>query len=117
MTSFEAGDVVDVPFPFIDRPVRKRRPALVLSIPAAERDKDVVVLAMITSAKRSSWPSDVPITEPTTAGLNGRSVVRWKMFSIESSHILSVRGRLSGPDFAGVADRFQELFGSWVPDA
>lgn len=116
MTSFDAGAVVDVPFPFIDRPVRKRRPAPVLAIPAAERDNDVVVLAMITSAKRSAWPSDVPITDPTTAGLNGPSVVRWKVFSIESSHIMNVRGSLSSPDFASVADRFRELFGRWLPD-
>lgn len=116
MTNFDAGDVVEVPFPFIDRPVRKRRPALVLSIPEADRDAEVVVLTMITSAKRSTWPSDVPITDPTAAGLKGPSVVRWKVFSIESSHILSVRGRLSNLDFANVADRYRELFQNWVPD-
>ena len=116
MTNFDASDVVEVPFPFIDRPVRKRRPALVLSIPAGERGADLVVLAMITSAKRSAWPSDIPIAEPTAAGLNGPSVVRWKVFSIEPSHILSVRGRLSDVDFASVTDRFRELFRTWVPE-
>lgn len=52
--SFEAFDVVVVPFPFTDRSTTKRRPALVLS------DRDMfnarvgqVVMAMITSAKNS----------------------------------------------------------------
>lgn len=116
MMSFDAGAIVDVPFPFIDRPVRKRRPALVLSVAAADRGDEVVVLAMVTSAKRSSWPSDVPITDLTAAGLNGPSVVRWKVFSIEPSHVLAVRGRLSGLDVAAVARRVGELFGKWGSD-
>ena len=37
MPIFDRFDVVSVPFPYTDRPVRQRRPALVVSQPAHER--------------------------------------------------------------------------------
>jgi predicted alpha/beta-fold hydrolase len=59
MMNYSPGDVVMVPFPFIDRPVQKLRPALVLSCsPDGEKNKHLV-LAMITSARRSHWKSIV----------------------------------------------------------
>jgi mRNA interferase MazF len=60
--TFEAFDVVVVPFPFTDRTTSKRRPALVLSDSAAfNRQVGQSVLAMITSAKHPDWPLDVAI--------------------------------------------------------
>ena len=57
--TFEAFEVVVVPFPFTDRTTTKRRPALVLSdAKAFNRQVGQSVLAMITSAKNSNWPLD-----------------------------------------------------------
>ena len=98
MTRYEPGDVVEVPFPFVDLPIRKRRPAVVMGcLP------EVVVLAMVTSAKRSLWPSDVPLRDWGKAGLRAPSVVRLKAFSIEPEVILATRGVLSIRDRASVA--------------
>lgn len=63
-------DVVIVPFPFTDRPVVRRRPALVVSATEWNAASGHVVAAMITSARQSSWPSDVPLTELAAAGLS-----------------------------------------------
>jgi mRNA interferase MazF len=75
MPIFEPWDIVRVPFPYTDRPVRQRRPALVI----AAGDLHVhglLWLAMITSAEHLGWPGDVVISDPGGAGLPAPSIVR-----------------------------------------
>jgi mRNA interferase MazF len=69
VSAFERFAVVRVPFPFTDRQAQKRRPALVLSLPGFQQACGHVLLAMITSARRSSWPLDWPIEDLRAAGL------------------------------------------------
>ena len=114
MTTCNPGDVVEVPFPFVVRPVKKRRPALVLSDREFAEETGVIVLTMITSAKRSSWKSDIALMEWSAAGLRAPSVVRWKVFSIDSTLILNRRGCLSSVDMNAVAEGFQSRFGAWA---
>jgi mRNA interferase MazF len=76
IVTFKAFDVVVVPFPFTDRTTTKRRPALVLSDDNNFNNKiGHSVLAMITSAKNSSWPLDITITDLDCAGLNLENAV------------------------------------------
>ena len=114
MTSYKPGDVVEVPFPFIDLPVRKRRPALVLSSEVMQREQGVVILAMITSAKRSKWNSDVSLQEWQQAGLKAPSIVRWKIFTLESALIQSRRGSLTSEDKSRVSTSFQKVVGAFL---
>ncbi|MBZ0227283.1 MAG: type II toxin-antitoxin system PemK/MazF family toxin [Bauldia sp.] len=102
------GDVVAVPFPFVDRPILKRRPALVLTARAFNADNGQSVLAMITTAAGSSWPSDIEISDGEGAGLMHRSVVRWKLFTLENGALLRKLGTLGSNDRAAVA-RFARL--------
>jgi mRNA interferase MazF len=67
---FEPFAVVRVPFPFTDRAVQRRRPAVVLSDPEFQRGSVHVLLTMITTASRSCWPLDWPIQDLADAGLN-----------------------------------------------
>ncbi|MGI8509009.1 MAG: type II toxin-antitoxin system PemK/MazF family toxin [Gemmatimonadaceae bacterium] len=97
----ERWDVVVVPFPFIDRVATKRRPALVLSS-AEFNASGHCVLAMITSAAHASWPSDVNITNTIVAGLRDRSIVRWKVFTLDTRLVLRRAGALVGPDIDAV---------------
>ena len=76
MASFEVGDVVAVPFPYTDRPVRQRRPAFVAAADALTRDHGLLWVMMITSAENRRWATDVPITDLEAAGLPAASVVR-----------------------------------------
>ena len=71
--AFEQWQVVVVPFPFTDRPARRRRPALVVSRPEALGN--VIghsVLAMITSAGHRRWPLDVPVSDLARPGCRRR---------------------------------------------
>ncbi len=75
MTIFEAGDLVDLPFPFIDTGTTKLRPALALSSAEFQRQTGACLLVMLTSAGRSQWPNDLLLYWafcPEIPGANGQ---------------------------------------------
>lgn len=76
MPTFRRGDVVKVPFPYTDRPIRQSRPAMVVSGPSLEQAHGLLWLVMITSAENRAWPGDVPIGNLSVAGLPVPSVMR-----------------------------------------
>lgn len=75
MPRFERWDIVAVPFPYVERPVVQRRPALVvvadLGVP-----HELIWVLMITAAANPRWPDDVPVDDQFAAGLPIPSVVR-----------------------------------------
>lgn len=108
--SFEAFDVVVVPFPFTDRATTKRRPALVVSdCQAFNQPVGQAVLAMITSAKHSDWPLDVDIQDLDAAGLPSASIVRMKLFTLDQQLILRKAGALEQADRLSVQQALQRL--------
>jgi mRNA interferase MazF len=108
--TFEAFDVVVVPFPFTDRTTTKRRPALVLS-DAGNFNKQVgqSVLAMITSASNSDWPLDVNIQDLDRAGLPSASVVRMKLFTLDDKLVVRKAGELGQSDRTAVSNVLRKL--------
>ncbi len=97
--TYEAFDVVVVPFPFTDRKATKRRPALIVS--RSDSFGNIIghsVLAMITSRGNAPWPLDVPITDVASAGLNAPSLVRMKLFTLDHRLILRKAGDLARTD-------------------
>jgi mRNA interferase MazF len=108
--TFEAFDVVVVPFPFTDRTTTKRRPALVLS-DAGSFNKRVgqSVLAMITSASNSDWPLDVNIQNLDDAGLPSASVVRMKLFTLDDKLVIRKAGMLAEQDRSAVSTTLRQL--------
>ena len=100
--TFERFDVVVVPFPFSDRHAAKRRPALVVSEQGFNRTHGHVILAMITTAKDSSWPSDTEITDRDAAGLKARSVIRLKLFTLDNDLLVKRIGALAEEDRTSV---------------
>src|SRR5947207_7716454 len=76
MPSFEVWDVVRVPFPYTDRPVRQRRPALVVAAGELLAEHGLLWLAMITSAANRGWAGDVPVPDLQSAGLTIPSIIR-----------------------------------------
>ena len=95
--TFEALDVVVVPFPFTDRRAAKRRPALIVSSANFNRAHEQSILAMITSAG-SDWPSDVAIQNWREAGLHVPCKVRFKLFTLDDTLIVRKLGTLAKPD-------------------
>ena len=76
MPGFDVWELVKVPFPYTDRPVQQRRPALVVAVPAVPGAPDLLWVLMVTSAANRGWPGDVAVSDPDAAGLPAPSVVR-----------------------------------------
>ncbi|MGA2974378.1 MAG: type II toxin-antitoxin system PemK/MazF family toxin [Spirochaetia bacterium] len=110
MTIYEPFTVVDVPFPFIDSLRQKSRPALVLSSSAFQKSNGALVLAMITSAERSSWKFDTALADWRMAGLKKNCVIRWKLFTLDAALIRGLRGHLSDRDRGRVRESFEKVF-------
>jgi len=100
---FEPYDVVVVPFPFTDKPVVKRRPALVLSTQAFSKRHDQLTLAMITTAAQADWPSDIVLRDWRTAGLATACRLRFKLFTLERRLVLRRVGALAQIDRRAVS--------------
>ena len=94
----EFGDVVIVPFPFVDVAAEKRRPALVVSRATFNGPQGHSILAMITTAAGTKWPSDIAIRDYETAGLDRACVIRWKLFTLPNEFILRRAGCLTSGD-------------------
>ena len=104
----ERWDVVVVPFPFTDRPVSKRRPALTLSQHQFNAHGHSV-LAMITTKVDPAWPGDTLLADHAAAGLPAASTVRLKLFTLDNRLITRIVGRLSSRDRKRVAAQLDLL--------
>ena len=111
MPSFEAGDIVRVPFPYTNRETTQRRPALVISDGAIASGMLLWVL-MITSTANRPWPGDVAIVSSGDAtGLPAPSMVRTlKMATIETSAAERI-GAISGGELAAVRAKLRGILG------
>lgn len=101
-----AWDVVVVPFPFTEKPGTKRRPALVLSREAFNRNGHSV-LAMITTKSRAPWPGDTVIEDFPTAGLHAPCIARLKLFTLDNRLILKNIGRLAESDCRNLLEQLR----------
>jgi mRNA interferase MazF len=96
MPAFDAWDIVKVPFPYTDRPVRQRRPALVIAAKGVQEHHGLLWVLMITSAENRGWPGDVEIADLDSAGLPAPSVIRTaKIATIEAKETERI-GSLTG---------------------
>ena len=105
------GDVLLVPFPFVDLPLSKRRPAVVLSAKHFNAANGQSLLAMITTAGGSAWPDDIVIEDLAAAGLPKPSVIRFKIFTLPNAMTLKLLGRLGERDAAELKSRLAAIFG------
>ena len=100
--AYEPGTVVRVPFPFVDSGTTKHRPALVLSAKKYNSTHGHSIMAMITSAKHSRWPSDVDIHDLVGTGLSSPSIVRFKLFTLDNRLVANPVGKFAGEDWKAV---------------
>lgn len=103
-------DVVAVPFPFMERPAVKRRPALVISTKAFNAANDHSVMTMITAALLDRWPSDYALAKPRESGLNLACYVRWKVFTLPNSLIVRKIGGLADEDREALMIQARTIF-------
>ena len=101
MASFEAGDVVRLPFPYTDRPIVQRRPALVVVSQALDRHA-LLWVCMITSAANRGWPDDVVVADLATAGLPAPSVIRPAKIATVDGAVADRLGRIGRRELGAV---------------
>ena len=106
----EQWDLVVVPFPFTDMAGGKRRPALVLSAAGFNKVAGHAILAMITTARHSSWPGDIPLTSAAT-GLPKDCVVRLKLFTLDNRLIARLIAKLPAKERAKVRASLEQALG------
>lgn len=89
----EPWDIVVVPFPFTDVAGAKRRPALILSSAGFNRASGHSILAMITTARHSSWPGDIRLSA-AHSGLPKDCLVRMKLFTLDNRLIAKIIAKM-----------------------
>jgi len=98
MSSYAAGDIVLLEFPFTDTSGSKRRPALVL----LDTGDDDIVVARVTG-QLTATPEDVVLDEWQQAGLLLPSVVRLHKVATLQRRLVDKRlGRLTPGDWSRV---------------
>jgi mRNA interferase MazF len=113
MPRVERSAVIAVPFPYLKRPIRQRRPGLVVLAgigAGGGAADDLVWVLMITAATNRGWPDDVQIDDHAAAGLPIPSIVRTaKIATIASADARPV-GTLPARTAAQVADILRRRF-------
>jgi mRNA interferase MazF len=102
MPRFERWDVVAVPFPYVERPIQQRRPALVVAADLGG-PHDLLWVLMITAAANPRWPDDVEIDNHDSAGLPIASVVRTAKIATIEARAASKLGEIQRRTMAQVA--------------
>lgn len=114
MPTFDVWDIVKLPFPYTDRPVRQRRPALIVAAGELLKRHGLLWVLMITSAENRGWPSDVILSDFGAAGLPAPSVVRTAKIAVVEARDAERLGALPGVDRPAVSDRLGQHLGSAV---
>jgi len=92
---FAVGDIVKVPFPFVEAPRVRNRRALVTRVAHPADGMTLLWVLMITSAENKAWIGDISLIEHfATCGLPVPSVIRTaKVATVESARA-TILGRL-----------------------
>ena len=96
MPTFRPGDVVRVPFPYVETAVHEVRPALVVSAASLGPHQDLFWAVMITSAANRGWPGDVSLEhDHQEYGLTAPSVIRTEKIAVLEAGVASLLGRVN----------------------
>ncbi|HCM26856.1 MAG: growth inhibitor PemK [Treponema sp. GWB1_62_6] len=116
MPDFRAWDIIKIPFPYTNRPVRERRPALVVAADGVLKLQGLLWVLMITSSENRPWSGDVAVSDLGMAGLPAPSVVRTaKIATIETKESERI-GDLPDADRIAVSRYIQETMAGVVHD-
>ena len=100
---FRRGAVILAPFPFTEKRVSKKRPAVVVSGDAYNAAGPDIIVAVITSRTNSpSRPGDHRVRNWRSAGLLKPSLVRARLSTLHGSVVIRQLGLMSQEDMAGV---------------
>ena len=109
---FSFGDVIVVPFPFTDQTATKKRPAVVVSSDAYQRERPDIILMAVTSQVRAvPTVGETAIAGWQAAGLLKPSVIKPLVTTIEARLVIRKLGTLDVADLAALRDVLAAVFG------
>jgi mRNA interferase MazF len=112
MTTYSSGDIVLVPFPFTDQSAVKKRPAVIVSSDAYNRNRPDIVIMAITSQLRSvDYFGDVIVIDWQQAGLLKPSVVKPIFTTVEKGLVIKQLGRISDNDRSALRAALKNILG------
>jgi mRNA interferase MazF len=106
----DRGDVVVAPFRFTEADIFKVRPVLILSNNDYTTETGHCIVAMITSAARSSWAADINLESWRQTGLRKPCVIRMKIATVASSRISAKVGKVDAQTVDIVMSKVAQLF-------
>jgi len=111
-TTCEFGEIILVGFPFTNLQSSKKRPAVVISSKAYNRQRDDVILLAITSQLHPSMGfGDCRIEDWKSAGLLKESVFKPLIATIDKSRLMGRLGRLASQDLWKMTNLLQSVLG------
>lgn len=100
---YRFGDVIVVPFPFTDQTATKKRPAVVVSSEAYQRERpDLILMAITSQVRPAPTVGEVTVVHWQAAGLLKPSVIKPLLTTIEASLVLRQLGTLHPDDHASL---------------
>jgi mRNA interferase MazF len=109
--TFKPFEIVTFAFPYVEKPGFVIRPVVVLSDHKFFLEQSgIYTVAMITSARATDWPLDVPLSELDGTGLTRPCVVRMKLSSAALELVDRRIGEIAKSDQSALAASLRQLF-------
>jgi mRNA interferase MazF len=112
MPAYAFGDIVLVPFPFTDQSTTKRRPAVVVSSPAYNRERpDLILMAVTSQVRPAAGIGEVTVREWQAAGLLKPSAIKPVLTTVERGLVIRRLGQLNDADREALRQAIQAILG------
>jgi mRNA interferase MazF len=111
-TGYEFGEIVLVPFPFTDQSGGKRRPAVIVSSAAYNRERiDLVIMAVTSQVRPSGGFGEAFVAGWHAAGLLKPSAIKPVFTTIERGLVIRRLGQLTDQDRSALRQALSTIFG------
>ena len=112
MTTYSFGDIVLVPFPFTNQVITKKRPAVIISSGAYNRQRpDIILMAVTSQMQSANYFGDMTISQWQQAGLLKPSVIKPIFTTVEKGLVLKKLGSMSDNDRKELNKAIQTIIG------
>jgi mRNA interferase MazF len=109
---YKFGDVIVVPFPFTDQTATKKRPAVVVSSDAYQRERpDIILMAITSQVRPAPTVGEVAVLHWQQAGLLKPSVIKPLLTTIEAHLVIRQLGTLHNEDQASLRQVLSAILG------
>jgi mRNA interferase MazF len=113
MTTSKFGDIVLVPFPFINQATTKKRPAVVISSEQYNNSReDIIIMAITSRLYQADKLAERLVANWQVAGLIKPSVFKPILATIENTLVLKQLGALQDDDRHTLNQIIQDIIGT-----